>query len=546
MDQPRPHPPAAPVEPAPAEPPPARRRRWLGSVIAIVALALLGGLAWYLTHRPAASATGAVGGGPGGPGGPGGLGGPGARGGRGAGASTVGIATASQADIPVLVEALGTVTPIANVTVQAQVSGVLTQVLFTEGQMVRKGDVLATIAPQPFEIALSQAQGARLRDEAQLEAARVTLRRYQTLLTQDSIARQDVDTQAALVKQLEGTVTIDRSAENTAKLNLGYTRIVAPVGGRVGLRPVDAGNYVTTGSTTGVAVITQVAPIDVAFAIPQDLVPQVQARIREGAQLEVAAWDRTRTRKLDDGRFLTLDNAVDTTTGTVKAKARYANAAGNLFPNQFVNVRLLLRTVSAAVVVPVTALRHGPNGDFVYVLKEGNTVELRNVTRGEAGVDNVVVASGLRTGEVVVTEGGDRLKDGARVQTSVERPAGAASGGASGARSGRGERGERASEGVGRERTEAGRVRRDDRDGGVGAGVRRGVGPGRAADRRAAPAHARRREGRARAARAPQALPRSARPRRRRRAATLAADGRAPRRRQRVGAMTTDMTAPFA
>lgn len=439
MDQPRPHPPAAPVEPAPAEPPPARRRRWLGSVIAIVALALLGGLAWYLTHRPAASATGAVGGGPGGPGGPG------ARGGRGAGASTVGIATASQADIPVLVEALGTVTPIANVTVQAQVSGVLTQVLFTEGQMVRKGDVLATIAPQPFEIALSQAQGARLRDEAQLEAARVTLRRYQTLLTQDSIARQDVDTQAALVKQLEGTVTIDRSAENTAKLNLGYTRIVAPVGGRVGLRPVDAGNYVTTGSTTGVAVITQVAPIDVAFAIPQDLVPQVQARIREGAQLEVAAWDRTRTRKLDDGRFLTLDNAVDTTTGTVKAKARYANAAGNLFPNQFVNVRLLLRTVSAAVVVPVTALRHGPNGDFVYVLKEGNTVELRNVTRGEAGVDNVVVASGLRTGEVVVTEGGDRLKDGARVQTSVERPAGAASGGASGARSGRGERGERAS-----------------------------------------------------------------------------------------------------
>jgi multidrug efflux system membrane fusion protein len=313
------------------------------------------------------------------------------------------------------------------VTVQAQVSGVLTQVLFKEGQLVRKGDVLATIDPQPFQIALAQATGARTRDEAQLEAARVTLKRYQTLLTQDSIARQDVDTQAALVKQLEGTVAIDRSAENTAKLNLAYARIVAPISGRVGLRPVDAGNFVTTGSTTGVAVITQVTPIDVAFAVPQDRVPEIQTRVGAGAQLAVAAWDRTRSRLLDDGRFLTLDNAVDTSTGTVKAKARYANAAGNLFPNQFVNVKLLLRTIDGAVVVPVTALRHGPNGDFVYVLKEGNTVEQRAVTRGEAGVDQVVIASGLRVGEQVVTEGGDRLKDGARVQTAAERPAGAAS-----------------------------------------------------------------------------------------------------------------------
>ena len=390
--------------------------------MAIVGLAVLGGLAWYLTHRPAAPAAGA-------------FGGPGGRGGRsGAAASTVGTATAKRADIPVLIEALGTVTPIANVTVQAQVSGVLTQVLFKEGQMVKKGDVLATIDPQPFRIALAQAQGARMRDEAQLEAARVTLKRYQTLLGQDSIARQDVDTQAALVKQLEGTVTIDRSVENTAKLNLGYARIVAPIAGRVGLRPIDAGNYVSTATTTGIAVITQVTPIDIEFAIPQDRVPEVQARVSEGAQLPVAAWDRTRTHQLDDGRFLTLDNAVDTATGTVKAKARYANAAGNLFPNQFVNARLLLRTISGAVVVPVTALRHGPSGDFVYVLKEGNTVELRDVTRGEAGVDFVAIAGGLQAGEQVVTEGGDRLKDGARVQTAVERPAGAASGAASAAR----------------------------------------------------------------------------------------------------------------
>ena len=448
MDQPRPLPPAvtadsvAPISDAPA----AQRRRWVGSLIAVLLLAGLGALAWYLTHRPAAVPVGAVGGGPGGPGGPG------ARGGRAGAASTVGIATARQADIPITIDALGTVTPVANVTVQAQVSGVLTQVMFKEGQMVKKGELLATIDPQPFQIALAQAAGARVRDEAQLEAARVTLQRYQTLLAQDSIARQDVDTQAALVKQLEGTVAIDRSAENTAKLNLGYARIVAPIGGRVGLRPVDAGNVVSTGSTTGVAVITQLTPIDVEFSIPQDRVPEVQARLKQGAQLPVAAWDRTRSHQLDVGQFLTLDNAVDTATGTVKAKARYANAEGQLFPNQFVNARLLLRTIVAAVVVPVTALRHGPNGDFVYVLKEGNAVQLRVVTRGDATVENVAITTGLAAGEQVVTEGGDRLKDGARVQTSVERPAGAASGSASGARGTRGDgasgpRGERGQRG---------------------------------------------------------------------------------------------------
>jgi multidrug efflux system membrane fusion protein len=315
---------------------------------------------------------------------------------------------------------------------------VITQVLFKEGQMVKKGDLIATIDPKPFEMALTQATGARLRDEAQLEAARVTLKRFQTLLQQDSIARQDVDTQAALVKQLEGTVTIDRANEGTARLNLGYARIVAPVAGRVGLRTIDAGNYIAAGDTNGVAVITQVAPIDIEFAIPQDRVPDIQARVGEGVQLAVAAYDRSRTRKLDAGTFSTLDNQIDTTTGTVKAKARFANADGTLFPNQFVNVQLQLRTIAGAVVVPVTALRHGPNGDFVYVVNEDKTVSLRNVTRGDASVDNVVIASGLELGEQVVTEGGDRLKDGARIQTSVDRPVGAASGAASGARGRRG------------------------------------------------------------------------------------------------------------
>ncbi|WP_341892252.1 efflux RND transporter periplasmic adaptor subunit [Variovorax sp. YR752] len=412
--------------------------------MALLLLVALGGGAWYLIQRSKSPAPGAGGPGQGRPGG----GGPGGRaggGGGGAASSTVGTAVARQADIPVQLEALGTVTPLANVTVQPQVSGVLTAVLFKEGQMVKKGDVLATIDPQPFENALAQAAGARQRDEAQLAAARVTLQRYQTLLGQDSIARQDVDTQAALVKQLEGTVAIDRANENTAKLNLTWSRITAPVSGRIGLRPVDAGNYISTGSTGGVATITQIAPIDVEFAIPQDRVPEVQERLGQGATLATTAFDRTRTRRLAEGSFSTLDNMVDTQTGTVKAKARFTNADGALFPNQFVNLRLLLRTVSSAVVVPVTALRYGPNGDYVYVVTAENTASQRPVTRGESSVEFASITKGLQPGETVVTEGGDRLKDGARVQTTVDRPAGAASGAAAPG----GRRGGRRQEGAG-------------------------------------------------------------------------------------------------
>ena len=217
-------------------------------------------------------------------------------------------------------------TPVVTVTVRPQVSGVITQVLYVEGQIVKKGQLLVTIDPRPFEIALQQAIGARQRDEAQLDSAKVQLQRYQTLLSQDSIARQDVDTQAALVKQLEGTLVIDRANENTARLNLGYSRIVAPVAGRVGLRTVDAGNYIGAGDSTGVAVITQLTPIDVAFSVPQDRVPEIQGSVAAGAKLAVAAFDRTRTKKLDDGTFMTLDNQIDVQTGTVKAKARFANA----------------------------------------------------------------------------------------------------------------------------------------------------------------------------------------------------------------------------
>ena len=407
------------------------RRRWLGSVVALVALLALGGLAWYLTHPADAGASGAGGRAPGAARGPGGV--------RGAPATTVGVAVAEQADIPLWLDALGTVTPSATVTVRPQVSGVLREVRFQEGQMVRAGQLLAVVDARPFEMALMQATGQRLRDEAQLENAKLTLQRYRTLLQQDSIARQDVDTQAALVKQLEGTVITDKGNEGNARLNLANTRIEAPVGGRLGLRIVDIGNVVSTGDTNGIAVITQLAPIDVEFAVPQDRVPDIERRLAQGATLPVTALDRTRSATLDSGRFWSMNNQVDTQTGTVRAKARFANAGSTLFPSQFVNVRVLLDTIKGAIVVPVTALRHGPDGDFVYVLNEDRTVTLRAVTVGASTADRIAIAKGLAAGERVITEGGDRLKDGARVQLPGERAAsapGGRAGGGSGARGG--------------------------------------------------------------------------------------------------------------
>jgi multidrug efflux system membrane fusion protein len=401
-----------------------RRKSVIGSLLALAALLALGWLAWHLTHPDTPA-----GGGP--------RTGPGGRG--GAPATTVGVAAAEHADIPVVLEALGTVTAAATATVRPQVSGVLQKVLFTEGQMVKAGQVLAIIDPRQFEMALMQASGQRQRDAAQLDNARLTLQRYRTLLEQDSIARQDVDTQAALVKQLEGTVVIDRAAEGTARLNLGYSRIVAPISGRVGLRAVDIGNVVNTGDTNGIAVITQVSPIDVEFAVPQDQVPELRAHINDNAALPATVLDRNRANVLDTGRFLALDNQVDTQTGTVRAKARLANAGLALFPSQFVNVRLLMRTIRGAVVVPVTALRHGSDGDFVYVLNAAEkTVALRPVKRGQATVDKVEITSGLAAGEQVITEGADRLKDGARVTLPGDKPASGSGGGADKRRGNRG------------------------------------------------------------------------------------------------------------
>ena len=396
-----------------------RRATLVGGLLALLLLAGTGWLAWYLTH-PSSEADGAASG----------TGRPG--GGNRRTATTVGVATAERASIPIVLEALGTVTPQASVRVRPQVSGVMEKVLFKEGQMVRAGELLATIDPRQFEMALMQASGQRLRDEAQLDSARVTLQRFKTLLEQDSIARQEVDTQAALVKQLEGTVVIDKAAEGTARLNLGYTRVVAPIGGRVGLRSVDVGNVVSNSDVLGIALITQVSPIDVVFAVPQDQAGELQQAASSGTAMKVSAMDRTRSSTLDTGTFASLDNQVDIQTGTVKAKARFANGKLALFPSQFVNVQLLVKTIDNAVVVPVTALRHGSSGDYVYVLNSAErTVALRPVKPGQATVDKIVIASGLQVGERVITEGADRLKDGASVVLPGDAP-GAGKGGAKG------------------------------------------------------------------------------------------------------------------
>jgi len=423
--------PASPVQPAPARKPLSRRASIIGAVVALLLVAGIGGLAWYLTQPAATSASAAGPGGrtgPGGGAGPGGPGGPGGGfGGGGRGASTVGVATAERASIAVTLDALGTVTPLATVKVRPQVSGVLEKVLFKEGQMVRAGELLATIDARQFELALAQATGQRQRDTAQLESAKVTLARFQTLLGQDSIARQEVDSQTALVKQLEGTVMVNSAAVGVAQLNLSYTRITAPISGRVGLRTVDVGNTVSSSDANGVAVITQVTPMDVVFAIPQDRVSDVLNALGKKNQpdMAVVALDRMRTGVLGNGTFASLDNQIDTTTGTVKAKARFANADSALFANQFVNIQLRIKSIDNAVVVPVTAVRLGGSGDFVFVLNPAErTVSIRPVVRGQATGEKMVISSGLKVGEQVITEGADRLKEGSRVSLAGDAPRG--------------------------------------------------------------------------------------------------------------------------
>ncbi|EGD04540.1 putative multidrug efflux transporter, partial [Burkholderia sp. TJI49] len=340
------------------------------------------------------------------------------------------VAPATKGEMPIVLSALGTVTPLANVTVRTQLSGYLQSVAFQEGQIVRKGDVLAQIDPRPYQVALENAEGTLARDQALLATARLDLKRYQTLLSQDSIASQTVDTQASLVKQYEGTVKTDQAAIDSAKLNLTYARITAPVSGRVGLRQVDPGNYVTPGDTNGIVVITQLQPMSVIFTTSEDNLPQILKQVNAGQKLSVPAYNRNNTIPLETGSLATLDNQIDTSTGTVKLRATFENKEGLLFPNQFVNTRLLVDVMRDATIVPTSAVLTGSIGQFVYVVKPDNTVTVRKVKTGPVDGERTSIIDGVALGERVVTDGSDRLREGSKISIPADKPKGASGAGA--------------------------------------------------------------------------------------------------------------------
>ncbi len=335
-------------------------------------------------------------------------------------------ATAEKGDMPVTLAGLGTVTPLATVTVMTQISGQLMSVGFQEGQEVNKGDFLAQIDPRPYQAALDQLQAQLLRDQALLKGAQVDLARYQKLAAQNSIAQQQADDQLYLVHQYEGTVKSDEAQVENAQLNLTYCHIVAPVTGRVGLRLIDPGNYVQASSSSGLVVLTQLKPISVIFTLPEDNLPAVLKRVNGGATLQVAAYDRSGTTKIATGKLGTLDNQIDPTTGTVKLRALFDNTDEMLFPNQFVNAQLLLDTDSGVTIIPSAAVERGAPGTFVYVVKPDNTVAVQKVQLGPTDGERVEVKSGLLPGDKVVIDGADKLRDGA----TVVLPAAAAGAGA--------------------------------------------------------------------------------------------------------------------
>lgn len=387
-------------------PPPregSKRRRW-GIWVVIVILVLIGYAIYHAMHRNS-----------GGPGAGGGR-----SGGRGAAMANkpmpVMVATAAKGDINVVLSALGNVTPVNNVTVKTRVDGQLVRLAFTEGQTVKAGDLLAEIDPRTYQAQLAQAEGQLARDTALLQNAKLDLQRYQTLLSQDSISKQQVDTQAALVRQYDGTVKLDQGNVDNARVQLSYTRITAPVAGRVGLRQVDPGNIVHASDTNGIVVITQIDPITVIYSIPEDNLPKVMPRLQSGDKLAVEAWDRAQTTVLARGTLMTVDNTIDNTTGTVKLRAQFPNQNAALFPNQFVNVRMRVDTLRDVVIVPGAAIQRGTQGTFVYVVGEDSKVTLRVVKLGATEGERVSVAQGLQPGERVVIDGADKLRDGSPVE----------------------------------------------------------------------------------------------------------------------------------
>ncbi|MGD9614708.1 MAG: MdtA/MuxA family multidrug efflux RND transporter periplasmic adaptor subunit [Alphaproteobacteria bacterium] len=382
---------------APAPQPRSARRRW-GLWLLLVLLAGVGaGLFMWPSGEDAPPQTGRS---------------------RQSGPMPVGTAPVETADVPIILNALGTVTPLATVTVRPQIGGQLIEIAFKEGQIVKKGDFLAQIDPRPYQVALAQAEGQLEKNRAALRNSEVDLGRYRTLLAQNSIARQTVDTQAALVQQNRGTLAADQAQVDAAKLNLAYTRITAPISGRVGLRRVDPGNYVQTSDADGIVVITQIHPISVIFTLPGDELPAVMRRMRAGAALAVTASDRTGTTRLATGTLETADNQIDTTTGMIKLRASFDNADETLFANQFVTVQLLLDTLRDRPVIPAAAVQRGAVGTFVYVVKPDDTVAVQPVTPGPGSGERVAITEGLQPGQAVVVDGADRLRDGAKVRVA--------------------------------------------------------------------------------------------------------------------------------
>ena len=342
------------------------------------------------------------------------------RGGAGMGnfAVPVVVAAAHRGDLPVYFNGLGTVTAFNTVTVRSRVDGQLISVAFKEGQFVHEGDLLAQIDPRPFQVQLEQAEGQLAKDQAQRKDAEANLERYKLLLKEGVIPQQQLDTQSALVGQFDGAIRSDESLIANAKLQLTYSRITAPISGRVGLRLVDAGNIVHASDATGLLVITQLQPISVLFSLPQDQLPLVNAKLRSGAQLNVEAYDRDDTDKIAAGKLVTIDNQIDTTTGTYKLKSIFNNEDNSLFPNQFVNIHLLVDTKRNLTIIPTPAIQRGPQGTYVYAVGSDNTVKIRTVTIAQATGNSIGLSGGLNPGDVVVVDGQDKLQDGSKVTPS--------------------------------------------------------------------------------------------------------------------------------
>jgi membrane fusion protein, multidrug efflux system len=403
-----------PVTSGSVDAPPAKSRWWIWLlVIAVLAIGI-----WYYrgSHSKAeaestnASANSAGGSGGGGKG----------RGGAGGGSPVVPVvvATAQHGDLPVYFTGLGTVTAFNTVTVHSRVDGQLVSVAFKEGQFVHQGDVLAQIDPRPFQVILEQAEGQLAKDQAQRKDAEVNLERYKLLYGEGVIAKQQMDTQQSQVGQFDGAIKTDQATIDSAKLQLSYSRVTAPISGRIGLRLVDAGNMVHASDPGGLLVITQLQPISVIFSLPQDQLPQVTTKMRAGGQLPVDAFDRDNTAKIASGTLASIDNQIDTTTGTYKLKAMFKNDDNVLFPNQFVNVHLLVDTKRNLTIVPTAAIQRGPQGTYVYAVDSSNVVKIHNVTIAQTTNDSAGLSNGVNPGEVVVIDGQDKLQEGSKVNPS--------------------------------------------------------------------------------------------------------------------------------